>query len=447
MSPSHIFHVVSDSMAYGIGNSFPLPVEVNSPATTTTLLFDIQSQYIPMVPDAAPRFTIRHSPKHDKIKCREYRGIGEPHFDCGDLPHAPQLGDIYIDMSGDPTVGGTYRVFLKLLDGWTEWLGDTDNGRSSPLHLWHPTIDDKKAKLRPLFYFSDGESITPAWISWTGYVNWRKRRLNRLDGFKGASSRSLPFDEPRIRSSHECVARFLAQERAPITRFTGAKREIASEPDGTSGRPMTKRHKGSVEPANSGEEEILELAPGSPEAESTNHPVGNAPLDQDTSVQASPLPGIPTRSTQTPAEAHIEAMVHTEARSRNDRSVQTDAWSGVRSTEDRADSPEGHIAPGVGHEFAEGIRDEFADADELASSPPSLEPPPSLGYLPHDDRPGDTDVFVTPYHGICWPKDAKLLSWSNGLRTVGPWKFVKGEHNFVKLVYRLDGLFADITCS
>lgn len=124
----------------------------------------------------------RHAPKHKNIGFREYRGFGEPNFAGLDMAEPPIAGDIYVDLSGD-IPGHTYRVFVRLNDGWREWAGDNDCEKANDVHIWHPTRENTP-KLRPLFYYSDGVPITPGWVSWTGYQSWRKKRFEKLKQVK-----------------------------------------------------------------------------------------------------------------------------------------------------------------------------------------------------------------------------------------------------------------------
>lgn len=354
------------------------------------------------------------------INCVEFRGIGPPSSLTGG--DGIKLGDIYLDMSGD-LPGGVYKVYAKLLDGWAEWLGDTGTEKTSA-QLWHP-CPSKPETVKPqheVFYFAFGPHIKPAWVSLQVYraaVKKNHAKVNELleRSLDAPASRAYP------RSAHVCVSALLNKERGG--QRTTAKRKLTDEDAAPSGKRMH------VDEANDGMKTPDAFAGSdyrmTPGVGSPFYPLIYTPPDtphSGTGVSSNPY--FTSRPDGLPEHSGMCVAIVESQRPETDIAEAIGSYSLEKGTQTAEASQPVRLEQGAQTECG-------------AWSAPALRPPSSpvssLSTLTDDeemDSSVDADIYVASYVGKCWPKDAKLLTWSNGKRTIGPWQTPPGERNFVR---------------
>ncbi|KII90905.1 hypothetical protein PLICRDRAFT_28797 [Plicaturopsis crispa FD-325 SS-3] len=348
------------------------------------------------------------------INCLEYRGLGPPTSLTGG--DGLKLGDIYLDMSGD-LPGGLYKVYANLHGGWEEWEGDTATERKAP-QLWHPRPSKPKASrpLHEVFYFAFGPYIQPAWVSLTVYRASVKQNLTRVDELIKTSS-AVPDSRAYPRSAHQCVSALLSKERS---RRTIPKRKRSEE---NIVLPTKRMH---IEPnketdtlkALADSESLMATVTPSPYLPFSYTPPGTPSCHTGVSVTplTSDLAAFPDQWTQ-PETGVVQVAAILEP-----QPLEMEAQQPIlleKGTEAVESFQTRYVEQGAQTDY-----DSWRTRAWRPASPSS-----SLSSLT-DDEETDADIYVASYTGKCWPEDAKLLTWSNGQRTIGPWQCPPGEKNF-----------------
>ncbi|KII91448.1 hypothetical protein PLICRDRAFT_173297 [Plicaturopsis crispa FD-325 SS-3] len=363
--------------------------------------------------------------KASGINCQEFRGCGPPTALTGDTRVKP--GDIYIDMSGD-IPGGRYRVYANYEDGWREWTGDTSTDRTSP-QMWHP-VPSRPEMAKPLhevFYFAFGPYIKPSWVSLTTYRAAVKTNQAKVQDLMSTSS-PIPPTLAYPRSAHTCVSALLNKERTKgkyttTTKTTKRKTggdDVPTQPKRVrTERPGEEMDTGTPNPGldamgmdglNSGDD-------------SGGYSVGNA-LQLNNGIRHALSNSEHTASGNASSAERLAKSVQTDAVERTGQGIQTD-HAGITERPAMASSFQAEVLESM----VSLSLDEETLPERIEWTAPRSPAVSSLSSLT-DDTELESDIYITPYAGTCWPKEARLLKWKNGLRTVGPWQSAPGETNF-----------------